>query len=333
MATKKTVKRKPPAGDRMRFLRGKAAAGTATESEYRELEKLLAKNADATGGDSLDAQTAFADDPPQGAESRNPAVGGVEPTADVAPGSAPDASDTTPPPVEGATVKVAPPPRAPPVHRLKAFFGKVPSPEKPPRMERESTARKESDSIGGDWRRPYEEAAKGAGREATVLFFASRWLGGLKAMSDSLKTVGVDPMVDVDSAELKGVLVLTVDDYLPAHIQVKPVHQAAFASSALLVQTFMHRKEIVAETKKAKERGDQRKNREAAEEAAKHAQEHNRTVVEPPPEPPPPAPPVVPHPASVALARELGLPLVVADTPVIKSEYKGPTAINPDEPF
>jgi hypothetical protein len=310
MANKKNVKRKPvPAGDRMRFLRRKAADGSATESEMKELEKLFARE---EGGGTLD-QT-FADDAPP-------------PAADASPEEQPELPLDAPPPPPAA-----PPPPPPPVHRLKGFVGKAPPPPPPPRVDRDPPKEGKAKS-GGEWRGKYEEAAQGTGRERTVMFFADRWLGALTAMSEAIKTVGASPMVDVSSPELKAVLVLTVDDLLPQKVQVTPAHMAAFATTSLMVQTFAHRKAIGAEAQKVKDRVDHRKAREAAQKE----QQHGETAPNPiPPTPPPanPAPATVPASPGVNGAP-VGLgairPAIDGANGAGGPKYDGPTDLNPGE--
>jgi hypothetical protein len=335
---KKPMTRKVPDGDRMRFLRRKAASGTATDAEHRELEKLMAK---PTAPKTLDGQTSF-DDSIQGAEPRHPPEG-TEPAQ-----AESDSSDSggPPPPPDMGTNPISPP-TPPVIHRLKAFAGRLPAPPTPPRVERDAPGEtkqgkaKESDS----WRTPYEEAAKGSGREATVLFFASRWLGGLKTMSDAIKSVGGTPMVDVESDDVKAMLVLTVDEFLPAKVQLKPPHMAAFATTSLTVQVFMHRKEIAAEQQKVKARVDTRVAREAAVAKQKAAEENNRVSIVPP-DPVPDAPPTQPAdnpPSSVAVGRiptngtaHPGSIQVPVATPIEvekKEPYVGPTSIDPNDPF
>jgi hypothetical protein len=276
MANKKK-RRVIPAGDRKRYLVRRMAEGTATEAELSEYEKMIVKEPE-TG--NLDA--VFSDD----AQPANSISQEAAPPADVSP--EPEQVEL---PIEAAPPVAAPvvPPPPPAPHRLKSFAGKLPSPGAGVRIDHKPASKVAAD----DWRAPYLTALKGAGREASVLFIAGQAMGLLKGMSDSIKSVGIKPIVDIEDNAFKAALVLTVDDYLPANMVVKPVHMTVVGSAGLTVQTFVHRKAIAAEQQKVKDRTDMRRRREATAEEQTNAE----SVVTPQP---PQSPDVPGHAVSVA---------------------------------
>jgi hypothetical protein len=245
---------------RARYLRQKIAKGQElTEAETGELERWEASKADPVSAE--DAADDAADD---GAAQDSDAGDGP---ADSIPALDPDAGEGVPPsPAPGPSPDPAPEasptqaaPAPPPPPRVKA--GPLP---KPPRIDPEDAAPK-GGKRDADWKEKHREAARGSGREATCEFIAGQWISVLKAMSDDIKAAGISPLVDVESAELRAVIVLTVDEFLPARVQVKTSHMAAFGTTALVGQRFWHRKAIAEATGKAKERTEHAKRREAAQ--------------------------------------------------------------------
>lgn len=238
MATKRKQTKKIPAADRIRFLRRKVAAGEASDDEEKELER-LSSEPPATLGEQLD----FGPDANPISSDANPIS--EEPAADANPISPDEANPISANPISPE------PPKPPVAHRLKSFVGKLP---KPGATRVAPKANPISARGSDDWTKPYVEALKGAGRETTVLFIAGHAMGILKGMSDAIKSVGVKPLIDIESNEYKAALVLTVHTYLPSSVVVKPEHILAFGGVVLTGQTFYHRKAITAEAQKQKDR-------------------------------------------------------------------------------
>jgi hypothetical protein len=242
MASKKKQTRKIPPGDRLRYLRRKVASGMATDAEEKELEQLSSEPAPPT---TLAEQLTFDEpDSDAGVEAANPISDDAPPVE-----ANPISVEAPPvPPVEANPIST---PKAPPApHRLKSFIGKLPVPSATRVSAKVTGAGKASE----DWTKPYTEALKGAGRETTVLFLSGHVMGVLKGMSDALKGAGIKPIVDIESNEYKAALVLTVHEYLPSNVVVKPSHILAFGGVALTGQTFYHRKALVAHAQKQKDR-------------------------------------------------------------------------------
>jgi hypothetical protein len=137
----------------------------------------------------------------------------------------PGQTDTDAPPVESES---APPPPPPP---------KV---DTAPKGDSDADAR--AQSATSNWRAKYQRGGKASGREQTVLFVASQWHAVNKFMADQIKLSGSKPIVDPDI--IFNALVLTVDDYMPQELAIKPVHIAAFGTSALLVQRVIRHKKV-----------------------------------------------------------------------------------------
>jgi hypothetical protein len=162
------------------------------------------------------------------------------------------------PPVEPQTA--APPPP----------IGRPPKIGRPPRVRLDE---RDDKSGNADWRAKYKADAKTGGREATVTKIADAWCGVLQVLADQIRASGADPIVD--PTMLRGAIVLTVDDLLPAHIQIEPQHMAAAGSTALLVQRFMRRKQIAEVYAKQNETEEYRKRNEARREEAARAQKES----------------------------------------------------------
>jgi hypothetical protein len=255
--------------DRLRYLRRKANEGKATDDEVKELEAAAAEDADP----SDDQHESLLDDSPPGpGRDASPGDQSGEPPGgqpDPAPGPVGADNPITPPPA----AKAAPPP---PPDRTAPF-----APPRPPRVDRdERDESPKGKGRVGDWRDQFKADASGAGREAAVMFFADRWMGVLVQMHNALVGVGIQPMIDVTSPQLRACIVLTVDDYLPERVQLKPVHQAAFGSTVILAQTVYHRKKIVEHQKTAAERDAMRARQEAQKEEAKRAREEAERATE-----------------------------------------------------
>jgi len=166
----------------------------------------------------------------------------------------------------------------------------------PPRVAAHAADPGKGGKSSGRWQDKYQAA--GTGRETTVTTIADAWAGVLTAMADQLRAVGVEPFLD--PKHLYGAIVLTVDDLLPAHVEVKPVHLAVLGSTAITAQRFMRRKEIAAHVEATKERAAHANVRAAAAAA--------RAEPAPPPPPaepaPAPAPAPAPPPPPVAIVPE-----------------------------
>jgi len=206
------------------------------------------------------------------------------------------------PEVESAPAAAPPPPAAapepaPPMPDLPP--GSAPP---PPRVAASAPDAGKGGKSSGRWQDKYQAA--GTGRETTVTTIADAWAGVLTAMADQLRAVGVEPFLD--PKHLYGAIVLTVDDLLPAHVEVKPVHLAVLGSTAITAQRFMRRKEIAAHVEATKERAAHANVRAAA--AAARA--------EPPPPPPAPAPEPAPAPASAPAPAPPPRPAAPEPTPI-----------------
>lgn len=167
-------------------------------------------------------------------------------------------ADLPPPP------PVAPPPPPPP--RGPRF-----SVPKPPRTKVD-----DDDAPKGKAREKWQDKykAKQQGREASVTFVATTICNVLQAMSDEMKSVGVEPMISV--AELYNPWVLTLDEVLPANMELKPEHIAVGGASVLVVQRFMARKKIAAVKDKAKGEADLAKRTAERKAAVEKQQEQER---------------------------------------------------------
>ncbi len=203
------------------------------------------------------------DDGPDDDETPEPAI--TEGPGDLGPNEsgAREPDPTVPPPAGEPPPPPAPP--APPPPRGPRF-----APPKPPRTKVDDDdapkgAKKEK------WQDKYK--SKQEGREKTVVTCANAICSVLHAMENEMRAVGVEPIVSVET--LYGAWVLTLDDFLPANLELKPEHVALGGSSALLVQRFMNRKKIagVKEAKSAEEVTRERMRAQA--EQRRKAQEEN----------------------------------------------------------
>jgi hypothetical protein len=133
-----------------------------------------------------------------------------------------------------------------------------------------------------DWRDRYRQRGDGGGREQACEYFGGLWLGALEQAATALRSIGVDPLIDPQI--LKGAIVLTLDEVLPAEVALSPRALAVGGSSAILIQRFLRRDEIA---KAEKQRADRAR---ADEIRARHASADPT----PQPAPPPTAPIDVP---------------------------------------
>lgn len=229
---------------RASYIRTKLAEGKPTDEEEREF--LAAYDAEPHGNATPIAEP---DAPSEPTES-----------ADTAPDAAPDVE---PPPSDFRT----PPPPAdalPP-------FGELPP---PPRVREAPPSGKGGQK--GRWQDQYAafgDQTNATPREATCLYIASLWHGGLVQISEALKEADIEPIVNVD--KMRGVLVLATDELLPPEAVATPAMIAGAGTTALLAQRLIRAKEVKAAQDKKK----------AAEEYSS-----SRSVYVPPEPPPPPDP-------------------------------------------
>lgn len=178
----------------------------------------------------------------------------------------------------------------------------VPPPPPPPRVDTNFRTGKERDDEperSSDWRKKYERGKGTAGRETTVLFVAGQYMQFLKWMEAQIVFSGGQPMIPPD--EIFNALVITVDDYLPRDVTLKPAHVVVACTTSLVIQRVIRRKKIA----------------EAFENAKRDGVEPPRPPEPPPPPtPPPPGPDLVPVPAPVLepdiLLRPIQIPVDLA---------------------
>jgi len=141
------------------------------------------------------------------------------------------------------------------------------APPKPPRVH--AAPKDDGPKKKERWQDKYKAQAEG--REQSVTFLANQWLNILNAMAAQIRASGAQPIVE--PAMLYNAMVITLDDVLPANLEVKPEHMAVGGSTALLVQRFMRRKEIGDLERKTKEAAEARARSQARRESteAKHS--------------------------------------------------------------
>lgn len=149
---------------------------------------------------------------------------------------------------------------------------------RPPRLGRPPRVRADADDdprrdAKEDWRAKYRAGAKASGREHTVTKIADGYVGLLQVLADQIKLAGVEPLVDPQM--IRAAVVLTVDDLLPAHLQIEPHHEVALATSVLVFQRFAKRKDIAAAVAKARETEEHRKRNEQRRESADQARKES----------------------------------------------------------
>lgn len=161
---------------------------------------------------------------------------------------------------------------------------------------------------GARWQDDYQGVPGGGpqnGRQAACVYLGQVWHGVLVQWADALREVDVRPLIEPD--ELAGALVLTLDQVLPAEVELTPEMFAAVGSSALLAQRFFHREKIAA----ARERKANAERFRTARPIPKDDRPSAPVGVDArPPEPPPPmvALTVVPGPVSVEATPDENLP-------------------------
>lgn len=206
------------------------------------------------GDEGDDAEPASGDGVPGGA---------VVPPVDSAEGGGAGAADERPPP---------PPPVAPPPPR-----GPRPSPMRPGFRTK---AKDDDDAPSGGraepWQKKYKKEGKAAGREQTVLMIAGGWMQGLEMLCAKLREVQVEPFVE--PKDLFPSIVLTLDDMLPASLELKPEHIAVGGSTALLVQAVMNRKALKSRMDADKATNDLKARTEARKAAASAKADAPRTA-------------------------------------------------------
>jgi hypothetical protein len=259
-------------------LRKNIKAGKPLDDEDREWLALYEESVKKPGTADLDPAAPATDEEPDAADDEPDELpdAAPEPPADVAP-----KIDLPPPP---------PPPKAPPLPappRVGAREGREEPPSGGKRNER--------------WQDKYKGGDGGAsiGREATVTQIAQQWLNVLTLLTQSCTDAGIKPILDPQ--QLYGSIVLTVDDMLPAHIELKPQHVAVGGTTAIVVQRFLKRKEIAEHQAKTAEREKHSAYKRAQEERAREPDspsvDHAAAPVATPAAPPAAAPADVPAPA------------------------------------
>lgn len=108
----------------------------------------------------------------------------------------------------------------------------------------------------GDWRAPYREAAKaGAVGRETACLKAAQLVNGLELqMVQALREVGVDPILDPDTAQHRAELVLAFDGWLPPSFQVTPEQSALVTGFSLMAQRLIHWRKIKEYTEAKKKK-------------------------------------------------------------------------------
>lgn len=151
----------------------------------------------------------------------------------------------------------------------------IPPPPPAPRVEIPKPPKEEQEPQKGstDWRKKYRQSMGGDGRERTVITIASQWLAILEWASEQIKMSGGTPMMDPKA--LFPAIVITVDDFLPERVSIKPQHIAAVGTTLIIGQRIARHKKIG----------------EAIE-----ARKREPVFQEPPPPPPPPPTPATPGP-------------------------------------
>jgi hypothetical protein len=185
----------------------------------------------------------------EGDPAPNPSVDPIEPP--VAPPQAP----LPPPPPPGPRPRVGRPPRV--------DFG-------------DSDRRDSAGPKREKWQARYEK--EGSAREQTVKQAADLVIGVLEGMTSELAAVGVKAAFQPE--DLRAPWILTLDEWLPKHVEVKPMHVAVVGATTITIQRFMHRQKIAA-MKGAKSDADAMRARAEARRKATEAKQDNPEPTEP----------------------------------------------------
>jgi hypothetical protein len=158
---------------------------------------------------------------------------------------------------------------------------------------------------GVDWRAKYGHGRGPSGREGTCVMLASYWHAGLMRMAEEIVESGGKPVYNPDTAEARALIVLAVDEILPAHITVAPKMIAGVATTGLLAQRAMRGKEL-------KRKRDMVKTSPAF-----------RPETAPAPPPPTPQLPSEPEPVKLTLVAQAQAPSVTAPLkPIVPEDGK-----------
>ncbi len=213
--------------------------------------------ADAAGGITMAAPPVASGEAPPG----DPAA----PVAGVPASDEPAAGSGDVPPAPEAPPRIdAAPPRAVP-------RSDAPPPPPPPKASEPRASKSKGGKAGAD------AAADGVrmsdGRWKAVETIGNGWIAGLELLEHDLADVGVKPILSIHTDGFRAAIYATVNEILPAEIELTPPMAAAAVTSVLMTQRLIHAKAIKA--KKAKYAAETQ-----AERAAHDAEDRARSVRE-----------------------------------------------------
>lgn len=148
--------------------------------------------------------------------------------------------------VAPAPLPATPPPAAPGAPQLPPRVSGPPP--APPPLSGASTSR-----ASAVWREKYggtsQRSNPAEARERVCLTVAQWWEAILRACVRDLRTIEVEPAVNVD--KMRDALVLAVDDLLPDTVAISPTTQVLCESTVLVMQRLVHYRRIAAKAAKA----------------------------------------------------------------------------------